>query len=82
MLGTELCGASSKQLTIEHRDRGYIFQAHNLHQSLTALQNVKVGLKLHSEYSLQEINDRSIEMLELVWLGSRINYYPDDLSPK
>ena len=80
MLGTELCGASSKQLTIEHRDRGYIFQAHNLHESLTALQNVKMGLELHSEYSIQEMNDRSIEMLELVGLGERVNYYPDNLS--
>lgn len=44
VLGTELCGASAKQLTIELRHHGYIFQAHNLHESLTALQNVKVGL--------------------------------------
>ncbi|WP_309740817.1 DevA family ABC transporter ATP-binding protein [Chamaesiphon sp. OTE_20_metabat_361] len=80
VLGTEMCGASSKQLTIERRHHGYIFQAHNLHESLTALQNVKMGLELHSEYSIQDMNDRAIEMLELVGLGERVNYYPDSLS--
>jgi putative ABC transport system ATP-binding protein len=80
VLGTEMCSASPKQLTIERRNHGYIFQAHNLHESLTALQNVKMGLELHHEYSIQEMNDRSIEMLELVGLRDRVNYYPDNLS--
>lgn len=80
VLGTEMCGASSRQLTIERRHHGYIFQAHNLHESLTALQNVKMGLELHSEYSAREMTDRSIEMLELVGLRSHVNYYPDNLS--
>ena len=80
VLGTELCGASAKQLTIERRHHGYIFQAHNLHESLTALQNVKMGLELHAEHSVQEMNDRSLEMLELVGLGERVNYYPENLS--
>ena len=80
VLGTELCGASAKQLTLERRHHGYIFQAHNLHESLTALQNVKMGLELHSEYSLQEMNDRSIEMLAEVGLGDRVNYLPESLS--
>ena len=39
-----------------------------------------MSLELHSEYSIQEMNDRSIEMLELVGLGERVNYYPDNLS--
>jgi putative ABC transport system ATP-binding protein len=80
VLGTEMCGASAKQLTIERRQHGYIFQAHNLHESLTALQNVKMGLELHPEISIAEMNQRSIEMLELVGLGDRVNYYPENLS--
>ncbi|WP_373541358.1 DevA family ABC transporter ATP-binding protein [Chamaesiphon sp.] len=80
VLGTEMCGASAKQLTLERRHHGYIFQAHNLHESLTALQNVKMGLELHPEYSIQEMNDRAIAMLKLVGLGDRVNYYPDNLS--
>jgi putative ABC transport system ATP-binding protein len=80
VLGTELCGASAKQLTISRRQHGYIFQAHNLHESLTALQNVKMGLELHPDISVAEMNQRSIEMLELVGLGDRVNYLPENLS--
>ncbi|AFZ16317.1 DevA family ABC transporter ATP-binding protein [Allocoleopsis franciscana] len=80
VLGRELCGASEKQLTLARRNNGYIFQAHNLHGSLTALQNVKMGLELHNHLSLQEMKERSAQMLEQVGLGHRLNYYPDDLS--
>ena len=79
-LGRELCGASSKELTLARRSNGYIFQAHNLHGSLTALQNVKMGLELHNHLSLTEMHERSAKMLEHVGLGHRLNYYPDDLS--
>jgi putative ABC transport system ATP-binding protein len=51
-----------------------------LHSSLTALQNVRMGLELHPDYSNSEMNDRATEMLKVVGLGDRINYYPDDLS--
>jgi putative ABC transport system ATP-binding protein len=80
VLGQEMCGASAKQLTIARREHGYIFQAHNLHESLTAMQNVKMGLELHSEYSIQEMNEKSIGMLQEVGLGDRVNYLPENLS--
>ena len=80
VLGQELCGATSKQLTQVRRHHGYIFQAHNLHGSLTALQNVRMGLELHSEISVTEMQLRATEMLREVGLEERINYYPDDLS--
>ncbi|MEC4816100.1 MAG: DevA family ABC transporter ATP-binding protein [Scytonema sp. PMC 1069.18] len=80
ILGKELCGASAKELTIARRHHGYIFQAHNLHASLTAVQNVKMGLEIHSHISPQEMHKRSREMLELVGLGNRVSYYHDDLS--
>ncbi len=80
VLGKELCGASAKELTVARRKHGYIFQAHNLHGSLTALQNVKMGLEIHSHISTQEMHKKSMEILEVVGLGNRVNYYPDDLS--
>jgi putative ABC transport system ATP-binding protein len=80
VLGQELCGATAQQLTQARKHHGYIFQAHNLHGSLTALQNVKMGLELHSGMTLAEMRARSIAMLEQVGLGERIDYYPDDLS--
>ncbi|WP_445634412.1 DevA family ABC transporter ATP-binding protein [Nostoc sp. DSM 114161] len=80
VLDRELCGASAKELTLARRNNGYIFQAHNLHNSLTALQNVKMGLELQNHLSLKEMQQRSAQMLEHVGLGNRLNYYPDDLS--
>lgn len=80
VLGKELCGASAKELTIARRKHGYIFQAHNLHESLTALQNVRMGLEVHPYLSTQEMHKKSMEILEIVGLGNRVNYYPDDLS--
>ena len=43
-----------------------------MHESLTALQNVKMGLELHPEISIAEMNERSSEMLALVGLGERV----------
>lgn len=80
VLGKELCGAKEKQLTEVRRNNGYIFQAHNLHGSLTALQNVRMGLEVQRTIPPAEMITRSQEMLEAVGLGNRVNYYPDDLS--
>lgn len=80
VLGQELCGATAAQLTLARRQHGYIFQAHNLHGSLTALQNVKMGLEVHPHLSIQEMHEKSAAMLELVGLGDRSTYYPDSLS--
>jgi putative ABC transport system ATP-binding protein len=80
ILGQEMCNASPDKLVKTRRKIGYIFQAHNLHRSLTALQNVQMGLEVHGNLSRSEMRDRSAKMLELVGLEQRLNYYPDDLS--
>jgi len=80
VLGQELCGATTKQLTQARRHHGYIFQAHNLHHSLTALQNVRMGLELHPHISPAQMQARAAEMLNQVGLGNRASYYPADLS--
>jgi putative ABC transport system ATP-binding protein len=80
VLDQDLSGATAKQLAQARRHHGYIFQAHNLHSSLTALQNVRMGLELHPSYSNAEMQTRSAEILEQVGLGDHANYYPDDLS--
>jgi putative ABC transport system ATP-binding protein len=80
ILGHELYGATPQALTAARRHHGYIFQSHNLHSSLTALQNVRMGLELHPTYSTTEMNDRAAEILATVGLSDRVNYYPDDLS--
>jgi putative ABC transport system ATP-binding protein len=80
LLGQELCGASKVRLVKARRNIGYIFQAHNLHSSLTALQNVRMGLEVHGALSPREMNTRAAEVLEQVGLADRMNYYPADLS--
>ena len=80
ILGQELCGATTEQLVQTRRHNGYIFQAHNLHRSLTALQNVQMGLEVHGKFSRSEMKDRATAMLEQVGLGARRNYYPENLS--
>jgi putative ABC transport system ATP-binding protein len=80
VLDQELFGATAQQLAQARRKHGYIFQAHNLHSSLTALQNVRMGLELHPNFSVAQMQTRSAEILEQVGLGDRANYYPDNLS--
>ena len=80
IIGKELCSASQEKLVQTRRQIGYIFQAHNLHRSLTAIENVQMGLELHQEISRREMRDRAEKILGLVGLEQRLNYYPDDLS--
>ncbi|PSB14708.1 ABC transporter [filamentous cyanobacterium CCP2] len=80
VLGQELCQASEDQLVQVRRNNGYIFQAHNLHRSLTAAQNVQMGLEVHRQLSRAERHQRSIDILQQVGLGNRTEYYPDNLS--
>ncbi len=80
ILGKELRGAGNDQLVQTRRHIGYIFQAHNLLEFLTARQNVQMSLELHTKVTDQEARARSEAMLELVKLGHRVNYYPHDLS--
>ena len=80
ILGHELCGATTEQLVQARRHNGYIFQSHNLHRSLTARQNVQMGLEVHGGLSRQAMRDRAASMLEQVGLGDRIDYYPENLS--
>lgn len=80
ILGQELCDATPEQLVQIRRHNGYIFQAHNLHRSLTAIQNVQMGLEVHGHLSKREMRARATFILEQVGLSDRLNYYPDNLS--
>ena len=46
VLGAELAGADKLTLETLRGHLGFIFQAHNLHDSLTARQNVLMGLSM------------------------------------
>ncbi len=79
-LNHELCGASNAKAVQIRRQIGYIFQAHNLLDFLTARQNVQMSLELHKNISPLAAKKQSEAILEAVNLGNRINYYPSDLS--
>lgn len=81
LLGQELSDAHSERLMQARRQIGYIFQAHNLLDSLTARQNVEMSLQLHHQtYSLNRRKEKAAQMLEAVGLQKYLNDYPDDLS--
>ena len=80
VVGHEIAGASENELVQARRDNGYIFQAHNLHHSLSAVENVQMGLEVQGNLAKAERYRRATEMLEKVGLGDRTTYYPADLS--
>ncbi len=79
ILGRQLNGLGARELVNVRRDIGFIFQAHNLFASLTALQNVKMALEL-KETDRAGIRDRAVEVLTSVGLQERIDYKPSRLS--
>ena len=80
VLGRQLIGCSDKQLSQARREHGYIFQAHNLHRSLTALQNVRMALEVRGQLDRASMDRRAALMLDQVGLAPQIHSYPDQLS--
>lgn len=80
LLGAELNGASEATLTERRRRLGFIFQAHNLHDSLTALQNVRMGLEVHGAPAMRRWRRDATHILTLLGLGERLDYLPARLS--
>jgi putative ABC transport system ATP-binding protein len=80
ILGQEICGAKKRELTQLRRNIGYIFQAHNLMMFLSVKENVRMSLELHQEFLDQDMNAITVEILEAVGLGERVDYYPENLS--
>src|SRR6476659_391627 len=79
VLSRELNGASNAELVAARRDIGFIFQAHNLFESLTAVQNVRMGMELFN-FTDAEMQERAKYYLTRLGLGSRLDYKPERLS--
>jgi putative ABC transport system ATP-binding protein len=80
LLGQELNGVSSAMNEALRRRLGFIFQAHNLHSSLTALQNVLMGLQVHGMSDPTTQREAASHALSIVGLADRIDYLPANLS--
>ncbi len=79
ILDRDLTGLAQQELVDMRRNLGFIFQAHNLFDSLSAYENVKMALQLGG-CSAGEMRQRGVHMLERLGLGHRVDYKPRSLS--
>ena len=79
LFGRELLGLGDGDLVEVRRDIGFIFQMHNLFESLSAFENVKMGMQL-SGVPAGDMRARGTAILERLGLGHRIDYKPGALS--
>lgn len=77
--GTELAGLDARAQVAVRRQIGFIFQAHNLLEGLTARQNVRLALEL-TDLPRDRYNPAADAMLATVGLGERLHYKPRHLS--
>jgi putative ABC transport system ATP-binding protein len=80
VMGHDLSRLAAGALVRVRRDIGFIFQMHNLFDSLTAYENVKMALQLGGGLSGAEMRARGVGMLERLGLGARIDHKPRALS--
>jgi putative ABC transport system ATP-binding protein len=78
VLEQEIVGLGKSDLVEVRRNIGFIFQAHNLFESLTASQNVEMAVELMNEW--QTKRQQAITILSQVGLAERVDYKPNALS--
>jgi putative ABC transport system ATP-binding protein len=79
VLDRDLTGASRQELIAIRRNIGFIFQAHNLFDSLSAYENIKMAMQLR-DWSPTAMRDRGMTILERLGIGHRGDYKPRALS--
>ncbi len=80
LLGQQLRHATTAQSVRLRRRLGFIFQAHNLHESLTARQNVLMGLQVKGRLDPEASDKAAAHVLTLLGLSDRLEYLPANLS--
>ncbi|HVO25509.1 MAG TPA: ATP-binding cassette domain-containing protein [Candidatus Margulisiibacteriota bacterium] len=80
VLGHELHGASEADLVNVRKKIGYIFQAHNLIESLTACQNVQMATRLQDAHTRTQGRDKALAMLDAVGLAECADHHTNQLS--
>jgi putative ABC transport system ATP-binding protein len=79
VLGRELTGLSAHELVLVRRDIGFIFQMHNLFDSLSASENVRMALEL-GNHAEKDVREAAHDILQRLGLGNRVDYKPHSLS--
>jgi putative ABC transport system ATP-binding protein len=80
VLDQDLLGADEGRLVACRRKIGFIFQSHNLHRSLTALENVRMGLEAQGKRLPADADARCLAMLATVGLADHAHKRQDKLS--
>ena len=80
IFGIELKGAPPSRLLSVRTRIGFVFQAHNLIEALTARQNVQMALGLEPNLSTEDAVKRSVDALEAVGLAGHVDKLPGQLS--
>jgi putative ABC transport system ATP-binding protein len=79
VIGRDLRALSVVDTVAFRRQIGFIFQSHNLFNSLTAIENVRMATALRPA-TVAEMNRRAAGMLTRVGLGDRLRHRPAQLS--
>ncbi|MEJ5920903.1 methionine ABC transporter ATP-binding protein [Bifidobacterium thermophilum] len=77
--GSDITGATGEQLRELRRKIGFVFQSFNLIDNITVGANITFALKAGG-VDKAAWHDRTIELLRLVGLDSKIDSYPSSLS--
>ncbi len=81
VLGRPLHFASDSELMRIRQEIGFVFQAHNLFDSLSATQNVRMALELTQPSApIKQLTEQAEAMLTAVGLGHRLHHKPKQLS--
>jgi putative ABC transport system ATP-binding protein len=78
--GIELLGADEDTMVAVRRQVGFIYQAHNLHESLTAIENLRMGIEVHGVQALEGWRERCTATLADVGLAEYADTFPAQLS--
>ncbi len=70
--GNELARIRGKKI-------GFVFQTFNLYPTLTALENIRLPMRIH-EFPEKEVEETSMKLLDTVGLADRGSHFPSQLS--
>jgi len=78
--GRDISEFNSNELArVRGKKIGFIFQTFNLYPTLTALENIRLPMRIH-EFPEPEVEDTSKKLLEMVGLSERGSHFPAQLS--
>jgi putative ABC transport system ATP-binding protein len=78
--GKDISDFKSDELArVRGKKIGFIFQTFNLYPTLTALENIRLPMRIH-EIPEKEVEDTSKKLLEMIGLSDRGNHFPSQLS--